>query len=81
MEKSALLSTSYTEQLPPGIGDVELDFKIKITIMSSNKIDAYSSEGLVWRMRPGIGSVLANAGDELRIGKPCKDCVVTVSPW
>lgn len=65
MEKSAVLSTTYTEQLLSGI-NVELDFKIKITIMNSNKIGAHSSEGLVWGMRLGLGMSL----QALEVGSP-----------
>lgn len=56
----------------PGIEDVELDFKIKSTIMNTNKIGAHSSEDLVWGLRLGVGNVLANAGDGLPTGKPGK---------
>lgn len=45
MEKSNLLSTAYTKQLPAGIKDLELDFKIKVNnIVNDNKIGGHSSD-------------------------------------
>lgn len=76
MERSALLSTAYTEQLPAGIEDIEIDFKIKMTIINTNKIGAHSSEDLVWGLRLRIGHVLANSGDGLPVVKPCRDFVL-----
>ena len=79
-----LLLTQSSCLCVSGIGDIELDFKIKITIMNTNKIGAHSSEGLVWETRLGVGSALANALQLLEMGSPLVNhakTVVTVSPW